>query len=556
MMKKCKMMLRPVFLPVTILSLLTALTLLACGDGKKASGSSGAVASIDADLVFPPAEKQTLTMLTQSSVLAPEDPNSKLIWKRYEALTNVHVSWINYTSDIFYEKRNLLMATNSLPDAIFDAGLSNYDILTYAKNGSIVPVEELVNRYMPRLKAIYDKYPVYRAGVTAPDGHIYTFPWIEELGAGKDSIHSIAAIPWINTAWLKNLGLSMPATIDEFTAVLRAFKNQDANRNGSVSDEIPLSYIFNDGGNTVNTLLGSFGYGDNGDHYIVDNNGKVLFTMADNGYKEGIKWLNQLYREGLIDIEVFTQDWNTYAAKGKAQKYGVFFTWDMGNVSGFVSGDYSDPDHIVSDYAPMPMLRGPDGLKNLARSNGRGYDRGRMAITADNKNPVLTAKWIDGLYDPIQSPQNNWGTYGDTTQANIFELDGSMLKHLPLNGVSPVELRQKTNVGGPLAILDENYNKSVTIPDDAAWRMNIVSTVYVPDMYADNIYPPAFWSQADIAELVDIETPLRDYAMSKQAEWIQSGNIDAQWDSYLAELNRLKLPRYLEVLQKYYDAAR
>ena len=44
--------------------------------------------------------------------------------------------------------------------------------------------------------------PEYKSMITATDGHIYAFPWIEELGAGKESIHSIDTFPWINMEWL------------------------------------------------------------------------------------------------------------------------------------------------------------------------------------------------------------------------------------------------------------------------------------------------------------------------------------------------------------------
>lgn len=72
----------------------------------------------------------------------------------------------------------------------------------------------------------------------------------------------------------------------------------------------------------------------------------------------------------------------------------------------------------------------------LARTNGMGFQRDRMVITSANKNLELTAKCIDAQYAPLQSVQNNWGTYGDEKQQNIFEFDeaSNSLKHLPLNG--------------------------------------------------------------------------------------------------------------------------
>ncbi len=408
--------------------------------------------------------KVTLHFMTQSSPLAPADPNEKLIFKRLEEKTGIHIDWQNYTWDQFAEKRNLAIASGELPDAIFDAALSDYDLLKLAKEGTIIPVEDLIEQHMPNFKQVLEQAPEYRAMITAPDGHIYSFPWIEELGSGKESIHSVDDFPWINVEWLDKLGLKMPTTTEELKQVLIAFKTQDPNGNGK-ADEIPMSFISNSGGEDVKFLFGSFGLGDNWDHTIVTNEGKVVFAPADNGYKEGVKYLHDLFKEGLIDIEAFEQDWNTYLAKGKENRYGLYFTWDKANVTG-----------MNDTYDLMPALEGPDGHKNVARTNGMGFDRGRMVITEANEKLETTAKWIDSLYEPLQSVQNNWGTYGDEKQQNIFELDeaNNMLKHLPLDGTPPWELRQKTFVGGPLAILDEYYGTVTTKPDDAAWRLDLM----------------------------------------------------------------------------------
>ena len=335
----------------------------------------------------------------------------------------------------------------------------------------------------------------------------------------------------------------MPTTTEELKNVLVAFKNDDPNGNGQ-ADETPLSFILNNGSEDLNFLFGSFGYGDNGDHTVVTNDNKVIFTASQEGYKEGIKYLNELYKLNLIDPETFEQDYNTYLAKGQSGKYGLYFQWDKANVTG-------DNDK----YELMPALKGPSGEKNVTRNNNFGFDRGRMVIMGTDKNLELTAKWIDQLYDPIQSVQDNWGTYGDTTQQNIFKYDEqkNMLIHLPLDGTAPVELRQKTNIGGPLAILDKYYGKYTTKPDDAKGRMQQIKDVMVPDMKANNNYPKIFFSLDDQKQLSSIETDLFTYVNRKRAEWIKDGKVDQEWNEYLSELNRLGLDKWLQIKQTSYD---
>lgn len=226
--------------------IVTGLVLTGCS-GEKTSKSASTEDLKLTDVTFPLEEKVTLRFMTQSSALAPTDPNEKLIYQRLEEQTGVQIDWKNYTKDQFVEKRNLALASGELPDAILDAAFSDYDLLKYAKDGTIIPVEDLIDQYMPNFKKVLEEAPEYKSMITAPDGHIYSFPWIEELGSGKSRIQVVDCLPWINVEWLNNLGLKMPTTTEELKEVLIAFKTQDPNGNGE-ADEIPLSFIVNQGG--------------------------------------------------------------------------------------------------------------------------------------------------------------------------------------------------------------------------------------------------------------------------------------------------------------------
>ncbi|WP_303973970.1 ABC transporter substrate-binding protein [Streptococcus merionis] len=520
------------------LASLSVVTLAACGS------SGGGASSPDYELsnvTFPLKEKVSLKITTGSSTLAPQDPNDKLIYKRLEEKTNLHIDWTNYTSD-YAEKRNLDISSGDLPDVFWNSGASDVELINWAEDGVIVPIEDLIDQYMPNLKKVLDDNPEYKAMITAPDGHIYSLPWIEELGSGKESIHSVNDMAWINTEWLNKLGLEMPKTTDELVNILKAFKEKDPNGNGQ-ADEIPMSFI-NDGGNEdFKLLFAAFGIGDNDDHIVVGNDGVVDFTADNEDYKKGVAFMRKLYEEGLLDPEAFEQDWNTYVAKGNEQRYGVYFTWDTNNIAG------------DKNYDVLPVLEGPNGQKNVTRTNNIGFSRDRIVITSANKNLELTARWLDLMYEPLQSVQNNWGTYGDDTQQNIFEFDEAkkMLKHLPLEGTAPSELRQKTEVGGGLAILDEYYGTVTTMPDDAKWRLDLLKEHYVPYMSNNEIYPRVFMETEDLEKIDLISADLMDFVNRKRSEWIVNGGIEKEWDAYIAELKRFKLDEFVAIKQKYYD---
>lgn len=513
------------------------LVLSACGESETASSKDYELTDIE----FPLEEKVTLNFMSQSPPLAPNDPNDKLIFQRLEEDTNVHIDWTSYSSGEFAEKRNLDIASGDLPDAIFNAGAGDYDLLNWAESGVIIPLEDLIDEHMPNFKKILDEKPHYRDLLTAPDGHIYSLPFIEELGEGKESIHTVNDMAWINVEWLDNLGLDMPETTDELMTVLEAFKNDDPNGNGE-ADEIPFSFIDDGGNEDLKLLFAAFGEGDNDDHTIVDNEGNVIFTADKEGYKNAIVYFNEMWEKGLIDSEAFEHDWNSYVAKGQNDRFGVYFTWDKANISG-------DNDK----FDVLPVLAGPDGRKHVTRTNGSGFSRDRFVITSANKNLELTAKWADKMFEPIQSVQNNWGTFGDTEEANIFEFEEGMLKHLPLDGVAPGELRQKTEAAGPVAILDEYFGTYTTMPDDAAMRLELLHEHYLPYVNNENNYPKVFFSKDEADRLSRIETDMWGYIYRKRAEWITNGGIEEEWNDYLEELDRVGIEEWLEIKQGAYD---
>ena len=552
-----------------ILSMTTAAVLLAgCGGGGGTSGgaSGGASGGTDVDpatLAFPLAEKAEINGLTNFPAGTESEPNNRTIFKRLEEKTNVHVNWKTIQSDQWGDKIQLEMSNiKTLPDFVFNAGFSDTDLLKYAKQGVILNLEEYIDKYMPNLQKVFEQAPEYRAMCTDADGHIWALPWIEQLGYEKTAIQTIDNMPFINKNWLDFLGLEVPTTVDEFEQVLIAFRDNAADLKKEFNidgDIIPMSFIMNDGGQDPMSLVNGFGEGigdpDKGRHIAVTDDKKVICTATQEGFKKGLAYLHKLYEEKLIDPEAFTQEWSTYVAKGKSGRYGVCFSWDVANIA-----QVSMDDLIAGkSWIPLPMLQAD--TKNLTPGNGSftsGFDRGRCVVTAVAKNPALVCAWLDQMYDPMQSPQNNWGTYGEDDDFDIFELstnaDGEpMLKHCWLGDASPVEVREAEAVGGPLAILDSYYDKYVTCPDDAQYRLDWIKNIYTPDMHTKYVVPNVFMTTEDTKELSNLQADITKCINTAKSDWVMNGFTDADWDQLQKDLESYQLPKFLSIYQKYID---
>ena len=549
-----------------VISLTMAAALLAgCGGGSGGAGGGGG-AGLDVDpatLAFPLAEKATISGLTSYPVGSESEPNNRTIFKRLEEKTNVHVDWKAIQSDQWGDKIGLEMSNiKTLPEFVFSAGFSDTDLLKYAKQGVIINVEEYIDKYMPNLQKVFEQAPEYRKMCEDENGHIWALPWIEQLGSEKTAIQTVGNMPFINKAWLDFLGLPIPSTVDEFENTLIAFRdNADKLKaefkiDGSI---IPMSFIMGAGNEDSVILTNGFGEGygdpDQGRHIVVTDDKKVVCPATTEGWKKGVQWMHKLYEEKLIDEEAWTQDWSKYVSKGKSGRYGVCFSWDVANIAS-VSMD----DLIAGKgWVPLPALLAD--TKNITPANGSftsGFDRGRCVVTANAKNPALICAWLDQMYDPIQSPQNNWGTYNEGDEFDIFE-EGTnangefMLKHKPLGDASPVEVREAECVGGPLAILDSYYDVYVTCPDDAQYRLDWIKDIYTPDMTHKYVFPNVFMTTEDTKEISNLQADITKRINTAKSDWVMNGFSDADWDTLQSDLQAYGLEKYLSIFQKYLD---
>jgi putative aldouronate transport system substrate-binding protein len=535
-----------------LIALLISAALFAGGKQQDSSGGTGTASNLGpADQLPLVRDKVTYTLGAHVSS-GWSQPEGGEFWANLERETNVHINWITAGDGDNADRYAIMMASGDYPDGFIGGwGGTNSNIIKYGVDqGIYIPITGLIKTNMPHfMKRAVTIEPNILAIQTAPDGNIYSLPII--WGGLPDEIPNGF---FINKTWLDKLGLKAPTTTGEFTTILRAFKTRDPNGNG-LADEIPYSFVFEDWGAYDHTsLFGSFGYPLSPNDYTMIVNGKVIFNGAQENFREGANYLAGLYAEGLIDREVFTQTEQALIAKKNLDPMTV------GSFNAWYDYRYVNKEDHPKDYEVLMPLKGPRGDQNWLYSYSP-VNRDSFMITNKAKNPEILLRWADQFYRDFETAFNcMFGLGPDENKAWSYDEQGRIV----LNPVIPVEY-QRTKQGLPFTIgaFDPGEWARITNMDIGGVEKlanNARYEAYIGKFRSGEwqTFPGYLFSTSEENEELSIlQTELVKYAKNQLARWISGdGNVNAEWNNYLRELDRIGLQKYLELKQKVYDRSR
>lgn len=446
------------------------------------------------------------------------------VFQDYEKLTNIQVEFTEAPTDGFAEKKNLLFASNELPDALYRSGLTPLETIRYGSGGQLIPLEGLIEQYAPNLKGLMEQYPEIRSAITTPEGHIYAIPGIVTLGSARTDKR------WINKAWLEKLNLEEPKTTDELYQVLLAFRDGDPNGNG-VQDEVPMTARL--GMPIVQMMAGSFGLDLQLGYNINIEDDKVHIWSGDERYKELLMYLNKLYKEKLLDQEVFSHTEAQFLAKQGTGNTGMFFDQTNNNFLPIA-------DQYIGTAPPV----GPHGDQMQSPAAPVPRDYGAFAITSVNKNPEATMRWVDYFYSDEGSTLLRFGREGEH-----YELkDGMPYYKEDFLAVTGAQGKMTPYAGGGAPHLISDKVASFINPPQ-------VQEAYAKlEPYMPKIRYAAPMFDEETAQKVNIlRNDIDKYIDEQSTKFIVGALSFDKWDTFQDTLKKMKLDELERIYQEAYD---
>ncbi|MCI8440488.1 MAG: extracellular solute-binding protein [Oscillospiraceae bacterium] len=478
----------------------------------------------------------------------------------------IKINW-ETMSDSLAEQVNIRLSAggDQLPDAVQAVGWSNYDLGRYGRGGTFLDLTPYVTdpEVMPNLSAILERYPKIKAAITQDDGKIYGLPAAEMMGtaatgASDDySIHSIQQFSMINKAWLDDLGLAVPETVEELKTALQAFKDNDmaakmyGNDPGST---IPMSFGFDQwcwGQNIFYAPFGLTNWSDVCMDLRLTKDKEVVFDCVSDEYRNAITYYHDWYADGLIDVEVFSQDDKQYLSKCAQGKVGVATWWEISELM----GDYA------KDYVYLPPLKGPDGTCTVTiKSAGSAVNSGQLSITKACESPINLLKFYDQWYTGENVMQLQYGPIGvyfneekDAEGMYVSITDDEA--HEKFNK-SAGELKSASEVAGPKLILSDYYTNVFHMEDRAMQRLEDLQNFWFKYVDDFTFYPVDCVFTEDELNDLDLYRPdFESHVSEQEALWFRDGGpTDAEWEAYKQELvDTYGMDQILKVYQDAYE---
>lgn len=321
------------------------------------------------------------------------------IWQEIEKNTGVHIQW-EAIGDYDTAIQPRVAAGQELPDMmLIPPTWSNAGVYKMALDGTIIPLDDLIEEHAPHIKAFLEANPFLKGMVTAPDGHIYSI--CDTPMFVNDLVVQCAL--FIREDWLKEFNLEVPKTIEDWHNMLTAFKSKTDTLFGL--EAVPFA-TEGSAKTKLNVFTCAFDLPTQVGMWWYDENGKVFFTYTSDQYKAYLTEMAKWYAEGLVDQET-TRDTPSYEALISTDVVGscryLDGYWEL--VNGLLASAGSAGNYILV----TPPASG-DKLITKRDSTWNHY-----GITKYCDDPVTAIKWMDYVWGSDEGVTiNEWGLKGVT----------------------------------------------------------------------------------------------------------------------------------------------
>lgn len=359
------------------------------------SAAQETTAAAPEEAVDPLGKQPDLTVITRGVALDPNqkypegqslDDNAYTRMLKEQFNIEIKNDFSAAMGENYSQKVDLAIASGKIPDYL--TGLTYTQYKAIVKAGLAMDISEVWEKYAsPLTKEVYASNGEFFDKLVKKDGAMYGIP-------ASNPLPDFLSVMWIRQDWMDKLGLKAPTTIEELTALAKAFKDSDPDGNGKADTEglagpsidgrlyqdlkyTNMAYHFDQIFAAFNAFPGI---------WVDDGTGKAVYGSTTPETKAALQSLAAMYKDGLITQGMLTSKTEELIA---ANKVGLFFgPWwfpfgDLGN---------SWKNDTTANWQPYLLPSGADG-QYLAK--GGNAAQSFVVISKDAKNPEAIVKMLN-----------------------------------------------------------------------------------------------------------------------------------------------------------------
>jgi putative aldouronate transport system substrate-binding protein len=502
-----------------------------------------------------------ISVFSMANIRQP--PANHRIYKWLQEKLNVTFTWDILVGDKD-QKIGVMIAGGDYPD------LLHVDSPKFYEAGALIPLDNLVNRYAPRLKAHYaDAWEKMRE----EDGWVYTLPvWGIVTGLDQTNWYGDSAL-WIQKEVLKEFGYPVITTMDQYFDLLIKYKEKYPAINDMPT--IGFTILTHDWRSfcLINPPNFLAGFPNDGNGTIDPETHKYKVFLYQDISKRWFKKLNEMNAIGLIDRSCFVDNYDQYLSKISSGRVLGFHdqAWQFQQAENSLASQGMQN----RTYAPLPIVF-DEGIRPRYRNRRLPNIGQGIAVSVNAADPVRIIRFLDAQLD--EDVQKVIGYYGFLDQDYHVDYNGQPYRTQLQREQQQDDIWTLNNH----AELWRSHNPKIDGSFSNGWPTNIA------DVFSEReaqIHPVdrELWAAYGVrnhAEMMDKDPPPnpvwfpmwqiepRD-GSDAQIAWTKAQDVyrrylpriimgrpiqfERLWDEYIDELNKTGLDKYERYMQQELD---
>lgn len=337
--------------------------------------------------------------------------------ERVTAKTGVDLNFMKPVVDDG-QKLNMMIAGNQLPD-ILTLDKNDAALKKMAEAGMLWPLDELIDQYAPKMREILPKEIL--SNYQMADGKTYQFTtWIQGEAWQKAAreydqiVGTNQPIITVRKDYYDEIGRPEIRNMTEFIAAVKQMKEKHPDKIGFYPADGSMS-------------ADEFGKSAKLSHYGIqmglstdfsEKDGGIQWVVRDDKFKEPMKYLNEMYLEGILTKDPFidTKD----VGKAKIEQGDVIsYCWTISD------GEKVPGDNPDTTYEILPPFETYGQIRT-----GAGWLA--TVIPKTCKDPERAIRFLEYLASVEGHSDVSWGIEGDTYQDAVAGAQWHMIDGKPV----------------------------------------------------------------------------------------------------------------------------